>query len=329
MMDPVLVRDKHLEYIKSLDDELSKQNYEHWLSEHLKMNGLYWAIVALFVLKAEDSLPRDDVVRFVLSCYDEKTGGFGAYPQHDAHILSTLSAVQILFMYDCMSLIDDKKLRIVQFVKSLQLADGSFQGDGYGEVDTRFVYNAVSCLSLLNSLTEDVVEPATNFLKKCENFDGAYGMKPGAESHGAQVFTVVGALKIMNKLEEVANVDKLALWLSERQVAGGGLNGRPEKLPDVCYSWWVLSPLKMLGKQNWIDLDKLTDFILECQDYENGGFSDRKDNQTDIYHTCFSLAGLSMIKDSRFNLEPIDPIYCMPYKVTKTLYPSNKLFGNQ
>ncbi len=28
--------------------------------------------------------------------------------------------------------------------------------------------------------------------------------------------------------------------------------GRPEKLPDVCYSWWVLASLKMIGKIHWI-----------------------------------------------------------------------------
>ena len=29
--------------------------------------------------------------------------------------------------------------------------------------------------------------------------------------------------------------------------------GRPEKLPDVCYSWWVLASLKIIGKIHWID----------------------------------------------------------------------------
>ena len=29
--------------------------------------------------------------------------------------------------------------------------------------------------------------------------------------------------------------------------------GRPEKLPDVCYSWWVLASLKIIGKLHWIN----------------------------------------------------------------------------
>ena len=28
--------------------------------------------------------------------------------------------------------------------------------------------------------------------------------------------------------------------------------GRPEKMPDVCYSWWVLAALKMIGRIHWI-----------------------------------------------------------------------------
>lgn len=57
----------------------------------------------------------------------------------------------------------------------------------------------------------------------------------------------------------------LHLRLCERQTRSGGLNGRPEKLQDVCYSWWCLSALSILGRLHWIDRAALTDFILDCQ----------------------------------------------------------------
>ena len=38
-----------------------------------------------------------------------------------------------------------------------------------------------------------------------------------------------------------------------------------EKLPDVCYSWWVLASLAMLGRLHWIDKQKMVSFILACQ----------------------------------------------------------------
>ena len=56
-----------------------------------------------------------------------------------------------------------------------------------------------------------------------------------------QVFTCVGALAIGGALESSCRQDTLAWWLCERQTPGGGLNGRPQKDADVCYSWWVSS----------------------------------------------------------------------------------------
>ena len=137
--------------------------------------------------------------------------------------------------------------------------------------------------------------------------------------------------------------DKLAWWLSERQLEScGGLNGRPEKLEDVCYSWWVLSSLLMLGRSDWIDGNRLRSFILSCQDDETGGFSDRPGNVPDIFHTLFGLASLSMLDDELLNeeeeeegvmmsnekkkkngeqelLAKINPIYCLPLELTNKL----------
>lgn len=68
---------------------------EYWLTEHLRLNGIYWGLTALHLLNQPDALPRQEVIDFVLSCQSEN-GGFGAAPKHDAHLLSTVSAVQIL-----------------------------------------------------------------------------------------------------------------------------------------------------------------------------------------------------------------------------------------
>ena len=47
-----------------------------------------------------------------------------------------------------------------------------------------------------------------------------------------EVFTCVGTLAILDRLEEV-DAQMLAWWLAERQLPSGGLNGRPQKLEDV------------------------------------------------------------------------------------------------
>ena len=44
--------------------------------------------------------------------------------------------------------------KIAHYIASLQLPDGSFMGDQYGEIDTRFSYCALSTLSILGKLED-------------------------------------------------------------------------------------------------------------------------------------------------------------------------------
>lgn len=92
-----LATSAHVKYIQSLDTR--KDEYDYWLTEHLRLNGLYWGLTALHLLGRPDALPRAETIDFVLSCQHD-SGGFGAAPGHDAHLLSTVSAVQILATVD-------------------------------------------------------------------------------------------------------------------------------------------------------------------------------------------------------------------------------------
>lgn len=78
------------------------------------------------------------------------------------------------------------------------------------------------------------------------------------------VWVCTAALAILGELERV-DCELLGWWLSERQLPNGGLNGRPEKLEDVCYSWWNIAALSIIGKLHWISRDKLIGFILGAQ----------------------------------------------------------------
>lgn len=154
----------------------------------------------------------------------------------------------------------------------------------------------------------------------CANLDGGYGITPGAESHSGQIFTCVAALTIAGRLDLIPDVDRLGRWLSERQVPCGGLNGRPEKREDVCYSWWVLSSLTMIGRAHWINGPKLAGFILGAQDTEKGGIADRPGDAVDMWHTCFGIAGLSLLGYP--GLQSVDPVYCMPKSAIERVFGS-------
>ncbi|GAA5920006.1 hypothetical protein JCM1841_000371 [Sporobolomyces salmonicolor] len=310
-----LLTDLHVQYIQSLDKQ--REDLSYYFTEHLRMNGVYWGLTALAFMGRMHALPKDDMIQWVMSCWNDDVGGFAPHPGHDPHIHPTLSAIQILAMQDSLSILNKDK--IVSFVLSLQdPSRGSFAGDAWKEQDSRFSYCAVSILSLLGRL--EALEPTRDktieFIRNCRNFDGGFGMVEGAESHAAYVWTCVGALAILDRLDLVDS-DTLCWWLCERQLANGGLNGRPEKLEDVCYSWWAVATLAILGRSHWIDGKKLTGFILSAQDPDKGGIADRPDDVADVWHTVFGIAGLSLL--SYPGLEPVDPVYCMPLSVTRKL----------
>ncbi|KAJ7068099.1 rab geranylgeranyltransferase [Mycena amicta] len=303
-----LATELHVAYIQNLGK--STDDLVYHLTAHLRLNAIYWGLTALCIMGHPDALDKDDVIKFVMSCWDEEVGAFGAHPGHDAHIHPTLSAIQILVIYDSLHVLDAP--RVSKFILSLQQPSGVFAGDSFGEVDTRFSYMAVNALSLLGCLDQLDKDKTVEYIKQCRNFDGGFGNSIGAESHSGQVFVCVAALAILDRLEEVDG-ETLCWWLAERQLPSGGLNGRPEKLPDVCYSFWVLSAMSILNKVSWIDCDKLTQFILSAQDLEKGGIADRPDNVADVFHTQFGVAGLSILGYP--GLVDLDPVYCMPASV--------------
>eukprot|EP00038_Savillea_parva_P026670 m.55622 g.55622 ORF g.55622 m.55622 type:complete len:414 (+) comp7616_c0_seq4:72-1313(+) len=380
----------HTGYIKEW--EANKGGFEYVMSEYLRMSGLYWCLTALDLLHKKDEFQADEVVAWVERCR-HPDGGFSASPDLDPHVLYTLSAVQVLVSLD--RLTPEVAEGAANFMSSQQLPDGSFQGDKWGEVDTRFSFCALACLALVNKLDAVNVDAAGDFVlvrgydcyalcytsvrvyirdfpcacdahhcltnerrygrscgmyitvltyicccssfffvvlnklelslwraQSCMNFDGGFGVVPGSESHSGQVYCCVGALAIAEKLHKV-DADLLGWWLAERQLPSGGFNGRPEKLPDVCYSWWVLTSLRIIGRMHWIDADKLRQFILACQDKETGGFSDRPGDLVDPFHTLFGIAALSLLGDG--TLKEINPIFCMPEEVIRRAVHTERL----
>jgi geranylgeranyl transferase type-2 subunit beta len=89
----------------------------------------------------------------------------------------------------------------------------------------------------------------------------------------------------------------------------------------------------MLGRSEWIDKARLVQFILDCQDPDNGGLADRPGNVPDVFHTYFGIAGLSLLeylpKPADAAAEgveappcvhvPIDPVYALPVPLVERM----------
>jgi hypothetical protein len=84
-------------------------------------------------------------------------------------------------------------------------------GDKHGEVDTRFLYAALNCASLIQQLPALNIDAAVDYVMRCQNFDGAFGLAPGCESHTGQVFCCVGVLSIAGHLGRL-DTEKLGRW---------------------------------------------------------------------------------------------------------------------
>ncbi|KAM3728342.1 Geranylgeranyl transferase type-2 subunit beta [Dirofilaria immitis] len=283
-----LLLTKHVDFIKHYVE--NKGSYENVTAEYLRMSGIYWCLQAMDLMGKLDEVDINEIAVYVKQC-QQPSGGFACAEQHDAHLLQTLSAIQIMIMLSKLDEIDIDA--VACYVTSLQNDDGSFGGDECNEIDTRFSFCALATLHLIGRLENSInVGKAIDFVLHCYNFDGGFGARPGSESHAGQ---------------------RTARWLAERQCLSGGLNGRPEKLPDVCYSWWVLASLRMIGRLHWIDNKSMIKFILACQD-SDGGFADRPGDVTDPFHTVFGLAGLSLLGAYNESLVAIDPVFCMGKK---------------
>lgn len=104
---PPLLKDLHIRYIASLATHTGSLAYH--LTTHLRVNAIYWAVASLHLLGAPQAIAPAELSQFVLNCWDEEQGAFGSYKGHDAHILGTLSAIQVLVMNDDMQLLDEGK----------------------------------------------------------------------------------------------------------------------------------------------------------------------------------------------------------------------------
>ena len=347
---PLFARAAHMRFVKSL--ETATETFEYYVTEHLRMSGVYWGLCAMELMEAGDEMDRAAIVEWVLEC-QHPCGGFGGNVGHDPHVVYTCSAIQILALCRALDRLDEpapvadgeasdggdgdgssaaattmttaatttttttttRRDAVVRYVASLQQTDGSFAGDAWLEIDCRFIFCACLTLSILQRI--DALDGAAGiaYLVRSRNFDGGFGACPGAESHAGMIFCCVGALSLLGGLEDSIDADLLGWWLCERQCDSGGLNGRPEKQADVCYSWWVLSALSVLGRSHWLDGEKLVGFILQCQDAEDGGIADRPDDLPDVFHTFFGACGLSLLGFFERSGEPhkkIDPVYALP-----------------
>mmetsp|Transcript_27241 Transcript_27241/g.55087 ORF Transcript_27241/g.55087 Transcript_27241/m.55087 type:complete len:603 (-) Transcript_27241:75-1883(-) len=72
-----------------------------------------------------------------------------------------------------------------------------------------------------------------------------------------------------------------------------GMQGRPNKLEDTCYSYWIGGTLHLLSSSRLLDGWALREYVLKCQS-PYGGFGKVVGAMPDLLHSFYSLAWLAI-----------------------------------
>ena len=67
--------DNHICYIKKVAND--KDSFEFIVTEHLRMSGVYWALMPLCLMgkSLHDELDINEIVNWVLECQDKECAG--------------------------------------------------------------------------------------------------------------------------------------------------------------------------------------------------------------------------------------------------------------
>uniref|UniRef100_A0A3P8ZWB9 Geranylgeranyl transferase type II subunit beta n=1 Tax=Esox lucius TaxID=8010 RepID=A0A3P8ZWB9_ESOLU len=102
-----LLLDKHADYIAAYGSK--KDDYEYTLSEYLRVSGIYWGLTVMDLMGQLTRMNQQEISDFIKSCQHD-CGGISASIGHDPHLLYTLSAIQILCLYDNVHILDVDKV---------------------------------------------------------------------------------------------------------------------------------------------------------------------------------------------------------------------------
>ena len=108
-------------------------------------------------------------------------------------------------------------------------------------------------------------------------------------------YCACAALRLLGLLDEYPGKDSLLKFLVNRQI--GGFNGRINKTPDTCYTFWAGGALEVLGKDSFIDREQARKFLYICENTKIGGFGKVPGRMPDILHSYTSVSGFSIIEE--------------------------------
>ncbi|EDV25595.1 uncharacterized protein TRIADDRAFT_23924 [Trichoplax adhaerens] len=317
------LRSKHINYFKRTLNVLPPECEK---LDPTRLSLVFFALSGLDVLNAIDTISqslKEDIIEWIYSLQVSPNSkgsnllqcGFRGstdihmednMPFYNGHIAMTYVALNcLLILGDDLSRVN--KDGIASGLKALQLDNGCFAATLNGsEDDMRFIYCACCVSYMINDWRGVNKDKAVGYILSSITYDGGISQGPELESHAGSTFCAVASLQLMDCLDTyLADKKKemLKRWLVNRQI--NGFQGRPNKLQDTCYSFWVGAALKILDAYDYIDFECQRQYLLSTQSQYTGGFSKWIDTLPDPLHSYFGICGLSLARN--FDLLEIHP----------------------
>uniref|UniRef100_A0A8D8CKL0 Protein farnesyltransferase subunit beta n=1 Tax=Culex pipiens TaxID=7175 RepID=A0A8D8CKL0_CULPI len=317
---PRLTRTEHARYLETSLERLST-GYECLDSSRPWL--VYWIMNAASVLgvRFNDGL-LNRVVDFLIKCRSPELGGFAGGPGQDPHLAPTYAAVNALCIIGTEKALNAINRRTLKrFLAAVREPNGAFRMHVGGELDVRGAYCAISSAKLAAFSAEDeakLFEGTASWIAECQTYEGGFGGAPDLEAHGGYSFCAAAALAILGG-EEKCNLPALLRWAVNRQMAfEGGFQGRTNKLVDGCYSFWqgALIPViqSLMARQQGrpeimetalFNRFALQEYVLICCQRPSGGLIDKPGKPADLYHTCYTLSGISVAQHCETSCPPL------------------------
>ncbi|KAI0466956.1 terpenoid cyclases/Protein prenyltransferase [Xylaria cf. heliscus] len=195
---------------------------------------------------------------------------------------------------------------LVGHIRRAQTFDGGMSESSLHESHSGYAYCAVAALALLDSANPDSSAPPHRYIHA------------GIPSIPSLVHFLVSrqfAYSDGHDNDDNDNVspDLSSLSLSDAVPPLVGFNGRLNKVPDTCYTWWNSGALSLLGEDGLVSRGPARRFILEKTQHAIGGFAKHPGGPPDVYHGYMGLAALATMAgaEGEPGLRTFDPRLCI------------------
>ena len=188
------------------------------------MSGVYWGLMGLHLLGRLPMLDGGEVVDWVLRC-QRPCGGFGGSERHDPHLLYTLSALQILALYDELHRVD------ADVVARCTCGGVEWAGGGGGGPYARS-YDATpastpTCCSLMTHLPSFLVPDCMHAdVASLQQPDGSFWGDEWGETDSRFSYCALSCLWLLGRLHAV-DVPAAAWYVAACKNFDGGFGCTP------------------------------------------------------------------------------------------------------